>query len=113
MVWNRKQDDGAIIMKDRVISEQMLSPGQQPPKIEFPCEYPIKVLGHAVPDFDELVFKAVKKHAPELTQESTSARDSRAGTFRSVTVVISAQGKAQIDNIFVELKKIEAVKVVF
>ena len=54
-------------MKDRVISEQMLSPGQQPPKIEFPCEYPIKVLGHAVPDFDELVFKAVKKHAPELT----------------------------------------------
>ena len=100
-------------MKNRVISGDMLKPGQEPPKIEFPCEYPIKVLGKAVPDFEQRVIDAVKKHAPDVTQEKNRAKTSSEGTFRSMTVVIEAQGKAQLEAIFVELKNVDVVKVVF
>jgi putative lipoic acid-binding regulatory protein len=40
---------------------------QNPPKIEFPCHYPIKVLGDAREDFIDRVFEIMQATPPRLT----------------------------------------------
>lgn len=96
----------------KLISESMLKDGEKPPKIEFPCDYPIKILGDVTEDFIDTVVSVVQQYAPDMDSKNISVKESSKGKFQSVTVVIKATGKEQIENIFAKLKKIEAVKIV-
>lgn len=86
--------------------------GQEPPKIEFPCRYPIKIVGDAGADFQTKVTDTIRKHAPGFTDADVSMRASSKGRFSSVTVFITATGKEQLQAIFNDLKAINAVKMV-
>lgn len=79
----------------------MTSP--EPPKIDFPCSYPIKVLGRNVDDFHPTVVAVVERHAPGIDLEAIVARSSRAGTFVSLTIVIEATGADQLSRLHEEL----------
>ena len=75
------------------------------PKIEFPCDYVIKVIGHAAPDFTEFVVEVVEQHAPGLLNEADiSVNDSSKGRFSSVQLKIVATGEDQLKALFEELK---------
>ncbi|WP_027330308.1 YbeD family protein [Marinimicrobium agarilyticum] len=77
---------------------------QQPPKIEFPCEdYPIKVLGDAGDELRELVIDVMERHAPGFDQTQIRVKDSRNGTYQSLTVRITATGERQLKTIHEEL----------
>lgn len=82
------------------------------PKIEFPCRYPIKILGEAAPNFRELVVAAVRIYAPDFSESDISMRASSKGRFSAVTIYITATGEGQLQAIFGELKKMDAVKMV-
>lgn len=69
---------------------------QEPPKIEFPCDYPVKVLGRQVPEFEEVVVEVIERHSPGFSRDSISLRASREGTFVSLSVNITATGKDQL-----------------
>lgn len=74
------------------------------PKIEFPCDYTIRVIGDAAPDFRAFVVDVVEQHAPGLEEHRVSVRDSSAGRFSSVQVTIVATGEPQLKALFEELK---------
>ena len=74
------------------------------PKIEFPCDYGIKVIGDAAPDFKEFVVTVVERHAPGIKDEDVSVKDSREGRFCSVRLNIMATGESQLKALFEELK---------
>ncbi|MDX1456933.1 MAG: DUF493 domain-containing protein [Marinobacter sp.] len=74
------------------------------PKIEFPCDYVIKVIGNAAPDFQEFVVSVVERHAPGITEDRISVNDSRNGRFCSVRLTIVATGEPQLKALFEELK---------
>ena len=95
-----------------IIGNQTLPEGQEEPKIEFPCDYPIKVLGEASDTFDQLVVSIVLKHAPDFDIKTVTSRDSSKGKFRSVGVIIRATGEPQIMALFEELKATGLVKMV-
>ena len=78
--------------------------GEEPPKIEFPCEYPIKVIGRSGDDFTTLVLAAVQPHCEPIDRKTVLAKPSKKGTFTSVNLTIIATGKAQIDAIYADLK---------
>jgi len=82
------------------------------PKIEFPCDYPIKVLGLHEPDFAGCVLEIVQRHDPGLCEERISYRESSNGKYLSVQVVITATGIDQIQALFDELKASGRVAVV-
>jgi len=82
------------------------------PKIEFPCDYPIKVMGSACGEFHEHVLAVMTKHAPGYDQSRITVRDSSKGTFQSITVTITATGEAQLKAIFEDLKTNDHVKMV-
>lgn len=77
---------------------------QERPRIEFPCDYPIKVLGEQGDGFVELVVDIVRRHDPELCEERISYRESGKGRYLSVQLVITATGTDQLQALFAELK---------
>jgi putative lipoic acid-binding regulatory protein len=85
---------------------------QDPPKIEFPCEYPIKVLGRSVPEFETVVVDVIERHSPGFSRETISLRASREGTFVSMTVFITATGKEQLQALHEDLMETGLVQMV-
>lgn len=73
-------------------------------KIEFPCEYPIKVMGRDVSDYRETVLEIIRRHAPDLRDENISYRFSRNRNYLAVNVTIYATGVKQIKALFEDLK---------
>lgn len=74
------------------------------PKIEFPCEYPIKVLGPAAPDYKQFVIDIIQKHAADLDPSKVELQPSRNGNFCSIRFTIIATGVDQLTLIHEELK---------
>jgi len=74
------------------------------PKIEFPCLYPLKVVGNATEDFQAFVLDVLKRHSGSILDEHIEVNPSRNGRFLSVRVTITATGEAQLQAIFEELK---------
>lgn len=84
---------------------------QQPPKIEFPCDYEIRIMGKAAPNFKDLCVDIVKKHAPDF-DGSCRVKPSKAGTFESIMVKIMATGETQLKAIHEDLKATGRVNMV-
>ncbi|GHA92270.1 HP0495 family protein [Modicisalibacter luteus] len=76
----------------------------QAPKVEFPCDYPIKIVGDAAHDFQTVVIDVVEAHSPGFDRESVRVVDSRNGKFQSVRVTITATGNDQLRALFASLK---------
>lgn len=76
----------------------------EPPRIEFPCDYTLRVVGDAADDFEEFVITALGRHACLAEGEAVSQRRSRNGRYLSVTVTIVATGEEQLRAIDAELK---------
>lgn len=77
--------------------------------MEFPCRFPIKVVGLADQEFGLLITGIIGKHVPGLPESSVKSRLSRQGNYMSVTVTIDAQSRQQLDNIYLELTAHEKV----
>jgi putative lipoic acid-binding regulatory protein len=86
--------------------------GEEPPKIEFPCDYPVKVLGRNVTEFRPLVLEIFERHAPGFDQETITVRDSRKGNFLSMTIIITATGPEQLEELHQDLRATGLVQMV-
>lgn len=71
--------------------------------LEFPCHFPIKVMGRQSADFDAQVVAIVRRHVRDLAESAVSSRASRNGNYLSVTVTIEAHSRAQLDAIYLDL----------
>jgi putative lipoic acid-binding regulatory protein len=71
--------------------------------LAFPCDFPIKVMGRKGPGFAQAVVEIVRKHAPEFDAGSVEMRPSRKGTYLSVTCIVRATSREQLDALYQEL----------
>jgi len=82
------------------------------PRIEFPCAYPVKIVGENRDDFAAQVVELTRRHAPEITDEDVQVRESRAGSYCSVTITIVATGEPQLRRLHESLKAHPLVRLV-
>jgi len=75
----------------------------------FPCDFPIKIMGRANCELETLVVEVVNRHVANLSENAVKTRPSGKGNFISVTVTITATSREQIDNIYLELTAREEV----
>ncbi|MBT8108717.1 MAG: DUF493 domain-containing protein [Gammaproteobacteria bacterium] len=68
--------------------------------LEFPCEFPIKMMGRDSQEFRAAARGIVEKHVGAVADEAVQAALSRNGRFVSVTVTITATSKQQLDDIY-------------
>lgn len=80
--------------------------------LRFPCDFPIKIMGASNIDLQLLAVELVRRHAPDLDETQVRARDSRTGRYQSVTVVVRARDREQLDAIYRELSGHPQVKLV-
>ena len=83
-----------------------------PPKIDFPCQYPIKVLGLNTEDFESVIIEVFHRHAPGFDTETVLIKMSSKGTFNSLNITITATGPEQLDALHQDLLATGLVKMV-
>lgn len=80
--------------------------------LEFPCDFPLKVMGRKADDFAALVVGLVENHAGPVAAAHVSERLSRDGNFVALTVLMRAHSKAQLDAVYADLSAHERVLMV-
>ena len=81
--------------------------------LEFPCRFPIKAMGRSDSGFRDRVTMIVLAHADLWPGEPVRTTASRAGNYLSVTTVIEATSREQLDSIYQELTDCEEVLMAF
>ena len=71
--------------------------------IEYPVEFPIKVMGKNAAGFAQAVTGIVVRHAPDFDPQTVEMRPSRKNTYLSLTFVIRATSREQLDALYGEL----------
>lgn len=80
--------------------------------IEFPCEFPLKVMGRTSGGFRELVVGLVENETGPLAEGSVSLRESREGNFVALTVTVRVNDQDQLDAVYRALSSHERVLMV-
>ena len=78
--------------------------------MEFPCEFPIKIMGEDNPEFRQAVRSLVEKHTGPLADSAIQTALSRTERFVSLTITVTAQIRQQLDNIYQDLTDHDDVK---
>lgn len=79
--------------------------------LEFPCEFPIKMMGRVSESFRETAVLLVERHAGKVSEEAINIAPSSKGNFVSITITIVAESQEQLDNIYRDLTSHEKILV--
>ena len=71
--------------------------------LEFPCDFPIKIMGRESSEFHSLARSLVEKYTGPLADKAVVSSQSRKGNFVSVTITVVATSQQQLDDIYNEL----------
>lgn len=82
------------------------------PTLEYPLEFPLKVIGANEEDFEPFVVEIVRRHVPDLLEENIISRLSGNDRYRSVDFHFIAQSRAQVDALYAELSSHKRVLVI-
>lgn len=83
------------------------------PELNFPCEYPVKVIGQDADDFFDFVVDLVTRHAPGSSAQDFSVNRSSGGKYASVSVTILAESREQVNAMYAEMKQYKRIKMAF
>ncbi|MGR3808808.1 hypothetical protein SAMN05660772_00231 [Pasteurella testudinis DSM 23072] len=78
--------------------------------LEFPCDFPYKVMGLAHPELQDKVLAVVQKHIPG--DYAPTIKPSSKGNYHSVSIMVRADNIEQIETLYKELAEIDIVKMV-
>lgn len=68
--------------------------------LEYPCEFPIKILGRTQAGFAQSVLETVRAHAPEFDGSTMEMKTSARGKYLSITCTIHATSRQQLDALY-------------
>lgn len=80
--------------------------------IEYPCRFPIKVMGAKVDGFVHAVTTVARAFDPSFDATTIELRESRGGNYLGVTITITATSREQLDELYRTLCTHPMVKVV-
>jgi putative lipoic acid-binding regulatory protein len=75
----------------------------EPSLIEYPSDFPIKIMGKTQAEFAQTVLAIVKAHAPDFDAATMEMKSSKGGKYLSVTCVIRATSREQLDALYQQL----------
>jgi putative lipoic acid-binding regulatory protein len=80
--------------------------------IEYPCAFPIKVMGEKVEGFVEAVIRVAQHFDLAFDPATVELRPSSGGKYLAVTVIVTATSREQLDELYRTLSTHPMVKVV-
>jgi uncharacterized protein len=85
---------------------------EQETLVEFPCDFPIKVMGETRAEFTQTMIEVIQPHCPEFDASKVEMRASSGGRYLSITCSVYVTSKPQLDNIYRALTSHPFVKFV-
>jgi len=82
---------------------------EAPPLLEFPTDYPIKVIGRPSDEFRARVHAIVLRHSPLIEPERVTERLSENGNFLSISYRLRAESREQVVALTSDLKSCDGV----
>ncbi|MGF6570345.1 hypothetical protein SAMN05443245_0560 [Paraburkholderia fungorum] len=79
---------------------------------DFPCDFPIKIMGKSHPEFAETIVTVVRQFDNEVDASRVETRPSSGGNYTGLTVTVRATSRAHLDDIYRALTGHPMVKVV-
>ena len=80
--------------------------------IDYPCQFPIKVMGLKVEGMVAAVTHIAQQFDPHFDASSIELRESSGGKYLGVTVTITAISREQLDEVYRTMSTHPMVKVV-
>ena len=68
--------------------------------LEFPCQFPIKIMANPQKEVVEFVLDTLKKSIDNPDAIEFKTRESKTGKYISVTATFEATSKDQLDNLY-------------
>ncbi|CAJ0741062.1 hypothetical protein R16034_02447 [Ralstonia edaphis] len=90
-------------------------PGHIPPEqslIEYPSDFPIKVMGPMHDDFAATIVEVVRLYDPDFHEGRLEKRPSSSGNYLGLTVIVRATSREQLDALYQALTSHPMVKIV-
>ncbi len=92
---------------------------EQPPHIspeqsliEYPCHFPIKVMGEQVDGYLEAMVHIARSFDPTFDKSTVEQRPSKAGRYLGLTLSVYVTSREQLDELYRTLTTHPMVKVV-
>jgi putative lipoic acid-binding regulatory protein len=79
--------------------------------LEFPTDFPIKIMGEASDEFRSLAIGIVTRHFGALDPSRIEERPSSGGKYLGLTITVHAESRAQLDAVYMELTSCRQVLV--
>jgi hypothetical protein len=83
----------------------MNTSGKSEKLIEFPCKFPIKVLGKDCKEFYESITLVMRSHSQTFSKGKVKKNKSKKGKYISLTCVVDVNNQNELDKIYVDLSK--------
>ncbi len=84
---------------------------EQESLIEFPCDFPIKIMGEMRDDFAEIIVAVIHNQLPDFDSSRVEMRASSGGKYISLTCTVHVTSRPQLDNIYRALTAHPMVKI--
>lgn len=95
------------------MTDQSFDEGSKPTDLlQFPCDFPVKILGKVGFEFEGTVVSIIRKHFPQLSEGAIELKSSKKGNYVSITATLHAENKAQLDALYQELVDCKEVLIV-
>lgn len=79
---------------------------------QFPCPFPIKIMGEKQGDLPALIKQAFKDEGIDISKTEWTERLSTGEKYLSITVIFTAESREQLDKLYQRLTKLPGVKMV-
>jgi len=80
--------------------------------IEYPSDFPIKVMGPTHVEFESTIVSLVLEYDPTFHAGKVEVRPSPKGNYTGLTVTVLATSRAQLDDLYRALSAHPMVKIV-
>lgn len=77
-----------------------IEPHTAPPLIEFPCVFPIKVMGETHEDFSLTIIEAIQTLLPGFNAAHVEMRASSGGKYISLTCSVHVNSQDELDAVY-------------
>jgi putative lipoic acid-binding regulatory protein len=96
----------------KIIGVPGTEPSRQESLIEYPSQFPIKVMGQKVDGMVAAITAIAHQFDPAFDAATIELRESKGGNYLGVTITVTATSREQLDELYRTLSTHPMVKVV-
>jgi len=71
--------------------------------IEYPCDFTVKAMGIAIPEYKDTILEIAKTHDPSFDESNVTEKYSKNKKYLSLSMMIHAVSREQLDALYTDL----------